>query len=139
MTTSRAKSGVMIFGALGTLGVLMAAALGADTADLARETFAQTAERWGIWAAVSISLVLVSVVGLFMVVRFTLTTMRDCIDDNSLSHLHLSRVLLRRPCLHDSDSVTPPDVQALEADKSTIGDTARRVLARRKGRERHAE
>lgn len=132
MTTSRAKSGVVIFGAIGTLGVLMAAALGADTADLARETFAQTAERWGIWAAVSISLVLVSVVGLFLVVRFSLGTMRDCIDDNSLSHLHLSRVLTKRPCLHDSD--LDMKTKELEDDSTGIGDTARRVLDRRQKR-----
>lgn len=129
MTTSSAKSRSVIFGALGILGVLIAGAAAQDIPTIARETFAQTAERWGLWAALSIGLTLVSVVGLVWVVRFTITTMRECIEDNSLSHLHLARVLTKRPCLHDSDL----DINKTELtnDETGIGDTARRVLERR--------
>lgn len=133
MTTRRAKSGIVIFGTLGTLGVLIAAALGADTPTVIRETFGETAERWGIFAAVCVVFIASSIAGLFMVVRFTMTTMRDCIDDNSLSHLHLSRVLTKRPCLHDSD--LDMKTKELEDDSTGIGETGRRVLARRQRRE----
>ena len=129
MTTSSAKSRSVIFGTLGMLGVMLAAAAGQDVPTIARETFVQTAERWGLWAALSVGLTLTSVVGLVWVVRFTITTMRECIDDNSLSHLHVARVFTQRPCLHDSDAI--PDLKELSDDSGPIGETARKVLARR--------
>jgi hypothetical protein len=129
MTTSTAKSRSVIFGTLGILGILIAAAAGQDVPTAVRETFVQTAERWGLWAALSIGLTGISVIGLVWVVRFTITTMRECIDDNSLSHLHVARVMTQRPCLHDSDAI--PDLKELSEDSGPIGETARKVLSRR--------
>lgn len=129
MTNSSAKSNSVIFGTLGILGVVIAAAAGQDTSTIVRETFAQTAERWGLWAALSVALTGISVAGLIVVVRFTIGTMRDCIDDNTLSQLHVAHVLNMRPCLHDSDQVV--NEKALADDPTQIGATARRVIERR--------
>lgn len=127
------KTKLSLFGLVGALGIWIASALGADATDIARETFQQTAKEWGIWAAVCIGLIMSAVVGLVVLVRFVITTMRDCIDDNTLSHLHLARVFSHRPCLHDSDAI--PDLRKIEETDGPIGDTGRRVLARRAKRE----
>jgi hypothetical protein len=129
MTTKGIKSKFVACGVIGSIGICLAAALGADAPDIVRETFSQTAERWGIWAAAAISLTGTAVVGLVCLVRFVISTMRECIDDNTMSHLHLARVFTKRPCLHDSDVL--PDLKEIESDTGPIGETGRRVLARR--------
>lgn len=126
------KSSLAGIGAAGSCSILIAAALGADV-QVAGETFSQTAERWGIWAAVSISLMLIAVVGLVTLVRYVISTQAAIIDDNTLSHLHIARVFSTRPCIHDSDVMV--DAKAIEDDSGPIGDTGRRVLARRKARQ----
>lgn len=129
MTNSSAKSHSVIFGTVGMLGILLAVATAQDTSTIVRETFTQTAERWGLWAALSVGLTAISVGGLIVVVRFTIGTMRDCIDDNTLSNLHVAHCLTKRPCMHDSDQVV--NAKALAEDQTQLGATARKVLARR--------
>lgn len=122
----------MGFGILGSLGVFIAAALGADGPSAIRETFSQTAERWGLWAALAVAMVLTAVVGLILMVRFVLVTMSDVIDDNTLSHEHYARVLRLRPCIHDSD--VGVDEERLSEDDSDLGETAKRAIERRRKR-----
>jgi len=126
------KSSLAGIGAAGSCSILIAAALGAEV-QVAGETFSQTAERWGIWAAVCISLMLVAVVGLVTLVKYVIGTQAAVIDDNTLSHLHIARVFSTRPCIRDSDAIV--DLKGIEDDVGPIGDTGRRVLARRKARQ----
>lgn len=106
--------------------------LGSETT-IARETFTQTAERFGLWAALSVGMTASAVIGLIYLVRFTLTTMANVIDDNSFAVIHFSNVLSKRKCLHDSDLTMNED--ELSDDPGPLGATGRRVLERRKERQ----
>lgn len=117
----------IVFGSMGILGFLGMLAMAAEEATLARDTFMGTAERFGIWAAISVGLVVCAVVGFGWLLHFTVTTMRDCIDDNTLAFSKLKAVMKNRPCLHDSD------IDKID-DDSGEGITDR-VLKRRQARQ----
>lgn len=108
------------------MGLLIAAAIGAE-GELVRETFQQTAERWGIFAAIAVTLTAIAVVGLICVLRYVISTLNAVVDDNTLVMQRLIDTMRSRPCLHDSD------LDKI-AEESSLGETGKRVLERRAAR-----
>ncbi len=138
MSRRRVNNSVIGVGILSSLSVIATALLGAESIDqsIAAETFNKVAEK-SLWAALAITLTIVSVMALLWLARFCVLTMAEVIDDNTFSNLHICNIMSKRPCLHDSDFVI--DAKAIEEDSGPIGDTGRRVIARRKDRaSRHA-
>lgn len=115
------------FGSLGVLGTMIAAAA-ASEAQVAAETFSQTAERFGLFAAIAVFFTVVSTGGLIWVVRYTITTLQECVDDNTHANLQLHQILRTRPCIHDSD------IDAIQEDSNGLGEAGKRVAARRAAR-----
>jgi uncharacterized membrane protein YcjF (UPF0283 family) len=126
MTEKNTSRQAIGFGSLGIVGLLIAAAVGAE-GEMVRETFQQTAERWGIFAAIAVALTTIAVVGLIVVTRFVITTLNQVVDDNTLVMQRLIETMRARPCLSDSD------LDRI-AEESSLGETAQRVIDRRKAR-----
>ena len=126
MTARNASRRTIGFGSLGIVGLLISAALSAEST-LVQETFLQTTERFGIFAGISVFLVGACVIGLYCIVRYVISTLTQVVDDNSLVMLRLVETMRTRPCLHDSD------IEKL-AEESSLGETGKRVLERRQAR-----
>lgn len=126
MTPAIVQRRAIGFASLGILSVLMAAAAASETKVVA-ETFTQTAERFGLFAAIAVFFTVVSTAGLIWVVRYSITTLQDCVDDNTHANLRLCEILKTRPCIHDSD------IDKIR-DDSSLGETGARVVARRAAR-----
>lgn len=126
MTARNASRRTIGFGSLGIVGLLISAALSAEST-LVQETFLQTTERFGIFAGISVFLVGACVIGLYCIVRYVINTLTQVVDDNSLVMLRLVETMRTRPCLHDSD------IEKL-AEESSLGETGKRVLERRQAR-----
>ena len=126
MTARNASRRTIGFGSLGIVGLLISAALSAEST-LVQETFLQTTERFGIFAGISVFLVGACVIGLYCIVRYVISTLTQVVDDNSLVMLRLVETMRTRPCLHDSD------IEKL-AEESSLGETGKRVQERRQAR-----
>lgn len=126
MTARNASRRTIGFGSLGIVGLLISAALSAEST-LVQETFLQTTERFGIFAGISVFLVGACVIGLYCIVRYVINTLTQVVDDNSLVMLRLVETMRTRPCLHDSD------IEKL-AEESSLGETGKRVQERRQAR-----
>ena len=126
MTSKTATRNAIGFGSLGMVALLLAAAIGAE-GELVRETFQQTAERWGIFAAIAVSMTAIAVAGLICIVRYVIVTLNQVVDDNTLVMHRLIETMRARPCLHDSDldKIT---------EESSLGETGQRVMERRAAR-----
>lgn len=118
--------------ALSSVGLCVAAALGQDAGDVVSETITKTAERWGLWAALSVVMISTAIYGLIYLTRFTLSKMMVVIDDNTLSNLLIWQALDARPCLHDVQKEV--DIKALKDTPGPIGEVSQRVLARQEER-----
>jgi len=126
MTARNASRRTIGFWSLGIVGLLISAALSAEST-LVQETFLQTTERFGIFAGISVFLVGACVIGLYCIVRYVISTLTQVVDDNSLVMLRLVETMRTRPCLHDSD------IEKL-AEESSLGETGKRVQERRQAR-----
>ena len=131
MTTRGLNTRFVGISVLTSLAISLAAALGADS-EFVRDSFFQGAERWGLWAALCIGMTLTAVGGLIWIVRYTITRLQECLDDNTLAFLHFSHVIGNRLCLRDSDVVVKEST--LEDEDGPQGVTARRVIQRRRER-----
>lgn len=131
MTTRGLNTRFVGISVLTSIALSLAAAMGADS-EFVRDSFLAGAERWGLWAALSIAMTLTAVGGLIWIVRYTITRLQECLDDNTLAFLHFSHVITTRLCLRDSDIVVKE--APLEGDEGPLGTTARRVVQRRRER-----
>ena len=115
-------------GIVGLLGVLAMAAEESGAVTQITQTFSDSAERFGIFAALTLFLVVCSVGGFIYLLMYVLTTMRECIDDNTMSNMRLRQVLRARPCLTDSD------IEKLAGEDSGDEALAKRVEQRHNAR-----
>jgi len=125
MTVRVVKWQGIVFGSAGIIGFLGVLAMAADEVSTARETFMDTAERFGLFAALTLMLVLCSVGGFVYLLLYVLGTMRECIDDNTISNMRLRQVLKTRPCLTDSD------IDRIAGDESGDDAMVQRIAKRR--------
>lgn len=128
MTTRRIKIGILTTGSVGLVGFFSMLAMAADEANMARETFIQTAERFGIFAAISVSFTVVSLACLVWLVHYVITTFQEVVDANTASHIRLREILKTKPCLTESD------VDRIAGDGSSGDDAALRAIERRRAR-----
>jgi hypothetical protein len=132
--------------------VLMSAAWGFLAAVVAADPtgateVVQQAAREGGWMAAALCAIGVAMVGaLTVLVRnmmdrqsktedFLRNHMADVIDDNTLERARLRGVFLKRPCLHESDVAVVMGDDPSHGDDSSLGETGKRVMERRKERE----
>ncbi|HOW74284.1 MAG TPA: hypothetical protein PKY77_27080 [Phycisphaerae bacterium] len=110
--------------ALGTItAAISSMLLAADST----ETFWKGAERWGLWAALTLLLVLAVLWGLYRIVTFCLTTLVGLVEASQKCLTKVSEAIHNAPCgdLWDSD----------EAEKEkTQEERSRRVIERRQRR-----
>ena len=125
MTIHVVKWQGIAFGSAGIIGFLGVLAMAADEVTTARETFMDTAERFGLFAALTLGLVFCSVGGFVYLLLYVLGTMRECIDDNTVSNMRLRQVLKTRPCLTDSD------IDKIAGDESGDDAMVERIAKRR--------
>jgi hypothetical protein len=128
MTNRTITSRMIGFGTVGILGFLTMVAMAAEEAQFARETFVETAERFGIFAAFTIGFTVLSTGGLIWLIHYVIVTLQQVVDDNTTAMLKLNQMLRTRPCLHDSD------IDDIEPDSNPDGIVSR-VLERRRKRE----
>lgn len=96
------------------------------------EVFTQAAERWGLWAALTLALILAMLWGLYRIVTFCLSTLVNLVEANQRCLTKVSEAIHNAPCgdLWDSD----------EADaEKTPGGTVRRTIERRQRRKEQRE
>ena len=123
------------FGIIGIGGFLGVVAMAADEATFVRETFIETAERFGIFAAFTVGFTVLSVGGLICMVYYVIVTQQQMIDDNTTAMLRLNSTLKQRPCLHDSD------IERIEHGTGSNSDDeiSKRVIDRRRERKARRE
>jgi len=73
-------------------------------ADDVTETFWGGAERWGLWAALTLVLVLAVLWGLYRIVTFVLDTLVDLIRDNQRCLTKVADAIRNAPCGEEWDS-----------------------------------
>ena len=103
-------------------------------ADVAVETFWTGAERWGLWAALTLVLVLSVLYGLYRIVNFVLTTMVELLAKTNRAIRRCADAFENAPCgvKWDSDE---------EADEmiDAVGRAAQTVRRRQRRAEKNAE
>jgi len=73
-------------------------------AESAEQTFTNAAERWGLWAALTLVLVLTMLYGLYRIVGFVLTTLVTLVKDNQRLMTKVADAIKNAPCGNDWDS-----------------------------------
>ena len=117
--------------ALGILGVTGVVAWAAEAVTLSN-TFFSAAEKFGIFAAMNLGLVVCVVYGLWRLGQYIIGRMEEVIDDNSMANLRLARQLKKRPCQLDSEI---DRISEGEGDEDDSNDQiAQRIIERRKQR-----
>lgn len=96
------------------------------------ETFWKGAERWGLWAALTLLLVLAVLWGLYRIVTFCLTTLVDLLNRTNRALTRVADAYERAPCGDQWDS------DETDAEK-TPGGTVRRTIERRQRRKDQRE
>ena len=130
MTNRQIRSRFATLVAIGILGVTGLAALAAE-APTVSSTFLSVAEKFGVFAAMCIGLVVCAVYGLWRLTQYVVLRMETVIDDNTLAFRGFARAMERRPCISDSDV---DRIIAGEDDEDSSG-IASRVKERRRQRE----
>ena len=72
-------------------------------AESAEQTFTNAAERWGLWAALTLALVLAMLYGLYRIVGFVLTTLVTLVKDNQHLMTKVADAIKNAPCGNDWD------------------------------------
>jgi len=72
-------------------------------AESAEQTFTNAAERWGLWAALTLALVLAMLYGLYRIVGFVLTTLVTLVKDNQRLMTKVADAIKNAPCGNDWD------------------------------------
>jgi len=70
----------------------------------AEQTFTNAAERWGLWAALTLALVLAMLYGLYRIVGFVLTTLVGLLQENQHLMTKVADSIKNAPCGTDWDS-----------------------------------
>lgn len=101
-------------------------------ADVAVETFWGGAERWGLWAALTLLLVLAVLWGLYRIVTFVLTTLVELIQANQKCLTKVADAIKNAPCGINWDS---------DGDevKEAVGKAMESVLRRQRRAEKNAD
>lgn len=73
-------------------------------AESAEQTFTNAAERWGLWAALTLALVLAMLYGLYKIVGFVLTTLVGLLQENQHLMTKVADAIRHAPCGADWDS-----------------------------------
>ena len=69
----------------------------------AEQTFTNAAERWGLWAAVTLALVVAMLYGLYRIVGFVLTTLVGLLQENQRLMTKVDDTIKNAPCGTDWD------------------------------------
>ena len=118
---------------LGIFGVSGLAALAAADGTSATTAFFTAAEKFGVFAAMSLALTGFAVFGLWKLGMYVLYRFENVVDDNTLAFLRFARLMERRPCISDSDV---DKIIAKEPDEGDSGDAiVQRVMSRRQSRQ----
>jgi hypothetical protein len=118
---------------LGIFGVSGLAALAANDGSSATTAFFTAAEKFGVFAAMSLALTGFAVFGLWKLGMYVLYRFENVVDDNTLAFLRFARLMERRPCISDSDV---DKIIAKEPDEGDSGDAiVQRVMSRRQSRQ----
>jgi hypothetical protein len=117
-----------VFGLTGVTGMV---ALAAEEAS-ATQTFLSVAEKFGIFAALSLSLVFCAVIGIWRLSQYVINTLQSVVDDNTMAFNRFARLMERRPCITDSDvdQIISKRVGPEDSDDAIV----RRVQTRQRGR-----
>ena len=118
---------------LGLLGTMGFAALASEEAT-STSTFLTVAEKFGIFAAMSLGLTVCAVYGLWRIVNYVITTMQTVIDDNTHAKLRFANLMKKRPCISDSDVDQIIVADEGEIDPDSDNGIAKRVHERRQRR-----
>jgi len=122
---------------LGLFGMSGLAALAAADGSSATTAFFTAAEKFGVFAAMSLALTGFAVFGLWKLGMYVLYRFENVVDDNTLAFLRFARLMERRPCITDSDV---DRIIAKEPDKEDSGDgIVQRVMERKRTRQARKE
>ena len=118
--------------ALGIIGVSAGIAAAASEATAAT-AFMTAAEKFGVFAAMSLTLTGLAVYGLWKLGTYVIYRLEAVVDDNTLAFNRFATQLRKRPCQSDSDI----DKIVEKTDEEDSGDDAivKRVQERHKTRQ----
>jgi hypothetical protein len=115
------------------MGVSSMAAVASADGTSATTAFFSAAEKFGVFAAMSLALTGFAVFGLWKLGMYVLYRFENVVDDNTLAFLRFARLMERRPCISDSDV---DKIIAKEPDEGDSGDAiVQRVMSRRQSRQ----
>ena len=123
--------------ALGIIGVSAGIAAAASETTAA-SAFMTAAEKFGVFAAMSLTLTGLAVYGLWKLGTYVIYRLEAVVDDNTLAFNRFATQMRKRPCQNDSDI---DSIVEKESDEEDIGDDAivLRVQERRQSRQARKE
>ena len=132
MTIQQLNTRFVLVAVLGIAGVTSGIAA-TTTETSATVAFMTAAEKFGIFAAMSLTMTALAVFGLWKLGTYVIYRLEAVVDDNTLSFNRFATQMRKRPCQHDSDI----DKIVEKDDKEDSGDDmiVKRVQDRQKSRQ----